>query len=118
MFESTVDLASVDIQTAIVSKMKPGTHGYITLDELQSTDVYVHQHIQPKHRNATKWVIIYQGTPHAVVADVFINTEPTTGYAKIVLIKKQYVPIQSIGTLRSTQKNQYIADVVGAKLIN
>ena len=98
--------------------MKPSSHGYVSLDDLQQTDIYVHHHIPKQHRNATKWVIIYDGTDHAVVVDVFINDEPTTGYAKIVLVRKQYVPKSDLGVLRGTQKNQYIADIVGARLIN
>jgi len=118
MFETTINLSTIDLQKAIVTKMKPSSHGYVSLDDLQQTDIYVHHHIPKQHRNATKWVIIYDGTDHAVVVDVFINDEPTTGYAKIVLVRKQYVPKSDLGVLRGTQKNQYIADIVGARLIN
>lgn len=118
MFETTVDMSTVDLQKAIVTKMKPRSHGYISLSELQNTDVYVNPHIPQQYRNATKWVILYEGTNHAVIADVFINDEPTTGYAKVVFIKKQYVPIAALGFIRATNKHQYIADVVGLKLIN
>lgn len=116
---NTFDIDQIQYDKAIVTYMNQGSHGYITLAELQTKDVYIfNQHKVPQnHRDATKWVIMYEGS-YAVLADIMISTESTTGFAKCVIVTRKLVLKSELGAIRSTRKNQYIADIVGARLLN